>query len=68
VELLVEIDADGRVTAVRQEGPPVGLGFDERARQAVLCACYYPATRDGEPVLGMARLIVSFHLGEGEGP
>ncbi|HQP93590.1 MAG TPA: TonB family protein [Thermoanaerobaculia bacterium] len=68
VELLVEIDADGRVTAVRQEGPPVGLGFDERARQAALRARYQPATRDGEPVPGMARLTVSFHLGEGEGP
>lgn len=68
VELVVEIGADGRVRAARQEGPPVGLGFDEAARQAAMGAVYRPATRDGEPFPAEARLTVTFSLGEGESP
>lgn len=68
VELVVEIGIDGRVRAARQEGPPVGLGFDEAARQAAMRAVYRPATRDGEPIPAEARLTVTFSLGEGETP
>ena len=68
VELVVEIGSDGRVRAARQEGPPVGLGFDEAARQAAMRARYRPATRDGEPIPAEARLTVTFSLGEGDAP
>ncbi len=38
VELLVRVDAAGRVLAVEPVGPPAGFGFDESARQAALSA------------------------------
>jgi TonB family protein len=60
VELRLDIDAGGRVTTVRQSGPPLGYGLDEAARRAALSARYRPALRDGVPVAGEALLQIRF--------
>lgn len=62
VELRVRIDREGRVTDAEPLGPPVGLGFDQAARDAALRAVYRPARRNGVAVEGEARLAVLFDL------
>lgn len=65
VELLVRVDAAGRVLAVEPVGPPAGFGFDESARQAALSAQFHPGRRDGVAVEMETRLAIRFLL---EGP
>ncbi len=65
VELKVRVDAAGKVIAVEPVGPPVGLGFDESARQAALSAQFRPGRRDGVAVEMETRLAIRFLL---EGP
>lgn len=65
VELLVRVDAAGRVLAVEPVGPPAGFGFDESARQAALSAQFRPGRRDGVAVEMETRLAIRFLL---EGP
>ena len=63
VDLRVRVDATGKVVAVATVGTPVGLGFDEAARQAAFRAIYAPGTRDGVPVPMDTTLTVQFRLG-----
>ena len=62
VEFVLQIDAEGRVLETRQQSPALGFGLDEAARTAALAARYRPATRDGQPVAGEARLTLRFTL------
>jgi TonB family protein len=60
VELRLQIDAQGRVTAAAAVATPPGVGFEEAARRVALGARYRPALRDGEPVASEATLQVRF--------
>lgn len=61
VDLVLSIDADGRVTSadVRE---PRGHGFDEAARAAALAFRFEPARRGEQPVAAKILYRYSFHL------
>ena len=46
--MMVDIDAEGKVSKV-EVTKPVGQGFDEAAREAVLQYLFSPAEIDGKP-------------------
>ena len=61
VTLLVTIGADGRarnLTVVRS----LGMGLDEKAKEAVRTWRFDPARKDGRPVAVQMNIIVNFHL------
>ncbi len=62
VELLLTVDADGRVIAAEPQGTRVGLGFEEAAQQAALKARFTPGARDGVAERMQTRLTVRFEL------
>lgn len=64
VDLRVTVSASGKVVAVTPLGPPLGLGFDEAARQAAFRAVYTPGTRNGVPITMETNLSVQFRLAE----
>ncbi|WP_437713078.1 TonB-dependent siderophore myxochelin receptor MxcH [Sorangium sp. So ce448] len=65
VVLKLLIDAAGRVTEAEVTGP-IGGGFDEAARAAVLRSRFTPARRDGTPIA--ARILYSYEFGLPEAP
>lgn len=61
VTLLVTIGTDGRarnLTVVRS----LGMGLDEKAKEAVRTWRFDPAKKDGRPVAVQMNIIVNFHL------
>lgn len=62
VDLVLTVEADGRVSAAEPVGPRVGLGFEEAAQQAALRARFTPGTRDGVAQRMQTRLTVRFEL------
>jgi TonB family protein len=62
VDLVLMVEADGRVSAAEPVGPRVGLGFEEAARQAALRARFTPGTRDGVAQRMQTKLSVRFEL------
>ena len=61
VTLLVTIGTDGRarnLTVVRS----LGMGLDEKAKEAVRTWRFDPARKDGRPVAVQMNIIVNFHL------
>lgn len=63
MELLLEIDAEGRVTAARMTKPR-GHGFDEAARAAALQFRFEPAHRGERALASKILHRYSFHLKE----
>ncbi|MEZ0312123.1 MAG: TonB family protein [Myxococcota bacterium] len=61
VVLRLDIDATGMVTAA-EVTEPVGHGFDEAARAAVLRFRFQPATRDGNPIASRILYTYLFEL------
>ena len=63
VDLVLEIDAEGRVTGA-EVTEPKGHGFDEAARAAALQFRFDPALRGDRPVPSKILYRYSFHLDE----
>src|SRR5690606_12972216 len=61
VELVLSIDAEGRVTATEVSGPR-GHGFDEAAQAAARAFRFEPARRGDQPVASKILYRYSFHL------
>ncbi len=61
VVLAIDVDANGRVTNVRVM-KSLGLGLDEKAKEAVLKWRFRPAMAGGRPVTAPAQVNVTFHL------
>jgi TonB family protein len=64
VDLLLRVDAAGRVTAATVVGRSPCRELDEAARKAALRLRYEPAREGGMAVAGEARLTVRFVLEE----
>jgi len=62
VVLWVAIDAQGRVSDVRQLSDSLGYGFDESAVNTVRTWKFKPATRKGVPVPARVMVQTSFRL------
>jgi protein TonB len=61
VLLAIDVDVNGRVTNVRVM-KSLGLGLDEKAKDAVLKWRFRPAMAGGRPVTAPAQVAVTFHL------
>lgn len=61
VLLAIDVDVNGRVTNVRVL-TSLGLGLDEKAKEAVLKWRFRPAMAGGRPVTAPAQVKVTFHL------
>lgn len=61
VVLAIDVDANGRVANVRVI-KSLGLGLDEKAKDAVLKWRFRPAMAGGRPVTAPAQVQVTFHL------
>jgi TonB family protein len=62
VVLLLDVDADGRVTGVQvEEATPAGV-FDANTVAAAWQWRFEPGLRDGRPVAGRRRVPVTFSL------
>jgi protein TonB len=61
VLLAIDVDVTGRVTNVRVMHS-LGLGLDEKAKEAVLKWRFRPAMAGGHPVTAPAQVQVTFHL------
>jgi periplasmic protein TonB len=61
VWLAIEIDTNGRVASVRIL-KSLGLGLDEKAKEAVLKWRFRPAMAGGRPVTAPAQVTMTFHL------
>jgi protein TonB len=62
VELLVSIDADGRVVAVKVIRPSRWAELDRAAREAAWRDRYAPATRNGLPLAYTLAFTTRFRL------
>lgn len=62
VRLLLEIDAQGRITSVAVEESSGAPALDSAAAQAAGSASFRPALRDGTPVSSSVRVTVLFEL------
>jgi len=65
VELVLTIDAEGRVTAARVVSSAPCPALDASAREAALGLRYAPAREGDRAVAGEARLRVRFELEDG---
>jgi TonB family protein len=61
VILAIDVDVNGRVANVRVV-QSLGLGLDEKAKEAVLKWRFRPAMAGGRPVEAPAQVQVTFHL------
>ena len=61
VLLAIDVDASGHVANVRVLRS-LGLGLDEKAKEAVLKWKFRPAMASGRPVTAPAQVAVTFHL------
>ena len=61
VVLAIDVDVNGRVANVRVL-KSLGLGLDEKAKEAVLKWRFRPAMAGGRPVTAPAQVNVTFHL------
>jgi protein TonB len=61
VLLAIDVDVNGRVANVRVV-KSLGLGLDEKAKEAVLKWRFRPAMAGGRPVTAPAQVQVTFHL------
>jgi periplasmic protein TonB len=61
VLLAIDVDVNGRVANVRVV-KSLGLGLDEKAKEAVLKWRFRPAMAGGHPVTAPAQVQVTFHL------
>jgi len=61
VLLAIDVDASGRVANIRVV-KSLGLGLDEKAKEAVLKWRFRPAMAAGRPVTAPAQVQVTFHL------
>ena len=61
VLLAIDVDATGRVANIRVV-KSLGLGLDEKAKEAVLKWRFRPAMASGRPVTAPAQVQVTFHL------
>jgi protein TonB len=61
VLLAIDVDVNGRVSNVRVL-TSLGLGLDEKAKEAVLKWRFRPAMAGGRPVVAPAQVKVTFHL------
>jgi periplasmic protein TonB len=61
VLLAIDVDASGNVSNVRVL-TSLGLGLDEKAKEAVLKWRFRPAMAKGRPVTAPAQVKVTFHL------
>jgi TonB family protein len=61
VLLEIEVDVNGRVSNVRVV-KSLGLGLDEKAKEAVLKWRFRPAMAGGKVVAAPAQVRVTFHL------
>jgi protein TonB len=61
VLLAIDVDVSGRVSNVRVL-QSLGLGLDEKAKEAVLKWKFRPAMAGGRPVTAPAQVAVTFHL------
>ena len=61
VLLAIEVDVNGRVANIRVV-KSLGLGLDEKAKEAVLKWRFRPAMAGGRPVTAPAQVQVTFHL------
>jgi protein TonB len=55
------VDVNGRVVNIRVV-KSLGLGLDEKAKEAVLKWRFRPAMAGGHPVTAPAQVQVTFHL------
>lgn len=63
VVLQIDIDGDGKVTAVEVK-KPAGHGFDEAARQAALQFVFAPAVKEGKAVPSRILYVYKFEMKE----
>ena len=61
VILAIDVDANGKVGNVRVV-QSLGLGLDEKAKEAVLKWRFRPAMAGGHPVTAPAQVTMTFHL------
>jgi len=61
VLLAIDVDVNGRVANIRVV-KSLGLGLDEKAKEAVLKWRFRPAMAGGRPVVAPAQVRVTFHL------
>jgi protein TonB len=61
VLLAIDVDVNGRVANIRVV-KSLGLGLDEKAKEAVLKWRFRPAMAGGRPVTAPAQVTVTFHL------
>jgi len=61
VLLAIDVDVNGRVANVRVV-KSLGLGLDEKAKEAVLKWRFRPAMAGGRPVTAPAQVQVTFHM------
>ena len=61
VLLAIDVDVNGRVANIRVV-KSLGLGLDEKAKEAVLKWRFRPAMAGGHPVTAPAQVRVTFHL------
>ncbi len=61
VLLAIDVDVNGRVANIRVV-KSLGLGLDEKAKEAVLKWRFRPAMAGGHPVTAPAQVQVTFHL------
>jgi len=61
VLLVIDVDVNGRVSNVRVV-KSLGLGLDEKAKEAVLKWRFRPAMASGRPVKAPAQVTMTFHL------
>lgn len=61
VLLAIDVDVNGRVSNVRVV-KSLGLGLDEKAKEAVLKWRFRPAMAGGRPVTAPAQVTMTFHL------
>jgi len=61
VLLALDVDVNGRVANIRVV-KSLGLGLDEKAKEAVLKWIFRPARAGGRPVTAPAQVQVTFHL------
>jgi TonB family protein len=61
VLLAIDVDVNGKVANIRVV-KSLGLGLDEKAKEAVLKWRFRPAMAGGRPVVAPAEVTVTFHL------
>ncbi len=63
VDLVIEVDTEGNVTAVNEHGDRLGAGLDASAIKTVRRWKFKPAQRDGVPIAVRIIVEVGFRLG-----